>query len=349
MRSAQPYLKFQPRIIKIDRGQRIFSLDFMSFSKRVIPKYRRQKGAQLIRKHKKLFTRIEKKYGVPAPVLVALWGLESDFGAVTGKDQTIPALASLAYDCRRPELFRKQLHAVLEIIQRGDLRPEQMIGAWAGELGQTQFLPAHYVDHGVDFDKDGKVNLLRSKPDVLASTANYLKHIGWKAGQPWLEEVRLPRNMKWEEADVSIKKPRSYWASIGVKKPSGKSVKSDDLPASIVLPVGRHGPAFMTYDNYHVFLEWNNSLVYSTSAAYFAARLQGAGAFRARNPEGIKVFNGDQVKQLQRLLVRKGFDVGKIDGIIGSKTRAAVKSLQKKFGQPADSYPTSALVRRLRQ
>lgn len=345
VRSVSPHLKFQQRIINIDRGQRVFSLDFLSFSKRVIPKYRLQRGGQLIKKMRGTFSRVEKKYGVPAPVLVALWGLESDFGAFMGKDRTLPALTTLAYDCRRPELFRKQLFAALEIIQRGDLRADDMIGAWAGELGQTQFLPMHYVDHGVDFDGDGKVNLIRSKSDVLASTANYLKHIGWQRGEPWLEEVRLPSNFKWEETDISIEHPRSQWASWGVKRANGKSVVADDKLASIVLPVGRFGPAFMVYPNFRVFLEWNNSLVYSTSAAFFASRLNGAGPYKLRG--NVEVFDGKKIKLLQRRLAKRGYDVGKIDGIIGQKTRIAVKDVQLKLGLPADAYPTDRLLSKL--
>jgi lytic murein transglycosylase len=280
-------------------------------------------------------------------VIVAFWGLESDFGGNMGKEQTLRSLTSLAYDCRRSDLFRQQLMAALRIIERGDLSPSEMIGSWAGELGQTQFLPAHYYDFGVDYDGDGRRNLLRSVPDVLASTANYIAHLGWRRGEPWLQEVRVPARLAWDQADLEIRHPRSQWASWGVTLADGRPLPPGNLPASLLLPMGRFGPAFLAYSNFQVYLKWNQSLVYSTSAAYFANRLAGASVMQ-RPSVAVPGLSFEQNREMQQLLARRGYDVGKIDGILGQKTRVAVKAMQIKFGLAADSYPTAELLERLR-
>ena len=345
--SALDGITFDARIIRKDRRQGFFSQNFLSFAKRVIMPYRMKRGRQLIRKHRRIFARIKRDYGVPAPVIVAFWALESDFGASMGKDRSLRSLATLAYDCRRPELFRPELMAALKIIDRGDLKPSEMIGSWAGELGQTQFLPTHYFNHAVDYDGDGHRNLLRSVPDVLASTAKYLVHIGWRANQPWLEEVRVPARMKWAEADLAIKHPRATWAKWGVRYRSGKRLPDDNMQASLHLPMGRNGPAFLAYANFDVYTEWNNSLTYATAAAYFATRLGGAPlVYPGRGPHAN--LGHKEIRQLQRLLTRRGYDVGGIDGTLGVKSRAAVKAVQIKFGLPADSYPDHRLLERLR-
>ena len=341
-------LRYDPKVLSRDRRQGVFSFSFLKFSSRMISSHRLAKGRRELARRKRMFRRIEQKYGVPGPVLVAFWGLETDFGAFMGKSDSIRSIATLAWDCRRPELFRKNLLAALKIVENGDLRHSEMRGPWAGELGHTQFLPEHYLEYGVDFDGDGHRNLIRSVPDAMASTANYLKHIGWKSGQPWIEEVRVPASMPWEQADKTIKHSLAQWSKWGVRSASGRPLRDNGLKASLILPMGRNGPAFLGYDNFFkVYQEWNHSAVYSTTAAYFATRLAGK---RKVSPGRKKVvpLTGAQTKQLQRLLRARGFDVGKIDGIIGAGTRTAVKAMQKKYGMPADSYPTLALLRRLR-
>jgi lytic murein transglycosylase len=331
-----------PAVIKRDRAQSVFSQSFLQFSDRMVAQYRLQKGAQVIKQNQALFNRIEQQYGVPAPIMVAFWGLETDFGVNLGDMPTIRSLATLAHDCRRPEKFRKELLAALKIIARGDLAVPQMRGPWAGELGHTQFIPSVYVDYAVDFDGDGRRDLLKSVPDAMASSANYLKAIGWRRGEPWLEEVKVPAQMPWEQADLAIQHPRTQWAAWGVRHVSGKPLPNDRLQASLLLPMGRNGPAFLAYPNFRVYLEWNQSLVYATTAAYFATRLAGAGPVsRGGN---VATFGYQETKDLQRLLARRGFDVGEVDGKMGAQTRAAVKAAQLKFGLPADSYPTPELV-----
>jgi lytic murein transglycosylase len=309
--------------------------------------HRLSQGAQKIKQMSGTFQRIEQQYGLPAPVLVAFWGLETDFGGFMGNIPTLRSVTTLAYDCRRPDLFREQLLAALKIIERGDLTPENMIGPFAGELGQLQFLPVHYLDYGVDFDGDGRRDLIRSSQDALASAANYMQKLGWRRGEPWLQEVRVPAQLPWEQADVEIQHPRSQWVRWGVTLASGGALPTDNLAASLILPMGRNGPAFLAYPNFKVYLEWNQSLVYATTAAYLATRL--AGAQRVSPGRGdVDSLSFNETRELQQLLARRGYDVGKTDGIVGSQTRAAVRDMQKKIGLPADSYPTPELLSRLR-
>jgi lytic murein transglycosylase len=258
---AAPALTYDQHIVNIDRGQRVFTQTFLQFSDRMAAAYRIQRGQALIKANAAVFARIEQQFGVPAPVIVAFWGLESDFGANMGKEHSLSAIASLAYDCRRSEKFRAQLLDALRLIERGDLLPEEMVGSWAGELGQTQMMPSEYYQYAVDYDGDGRRNLVRSVPDVLGSTANYLVGLGWKRGQPWLTEVRVPANLPWDQADLAIELPRSKWAAFGVTLADGRPLVADNLPASLLLPMGRSGPAFLVYKNFQVYLQWNNSLV----------------------------------------------------------------------------------------
>ncbi len=343
---AAPYLTYDQRIVNIDRGQRVFTQTFLQFSDRMAAAYRIRRGSALIKANAATFARIERQYGVPAPVIVSFWGLESDFGANMGHYRTLSAIASLAYDCRRSDKFRAQLLDALRLIERGDLRPEEMIGSWAGELGQTQMMPSEYNQYGVDHDGDGRRDLIHSVPDVLESTANYLAGLGWRRGEPWLTEVRVPANLPWDQADLAIELPRSRWASYGVTLADGRPLPADNLPASLLLPMGRLGPAFLVYKNFQVYLQWNNSLVYSTTAAYLATRIAGAPPLYRGTPPPALGFN--EVKQLQGLLVRAGYDVGVVDGVLGLKTRQAVKAMQVKYGLPADSYPTPELLARMR-
>jgi lytic murein transglycosylase len=344
--AAAPYLTYDQRIVNIDRGQRVFSQTFQEFSDRMAAAYRIQHGQALIKKYEPIFTRIAQQYGAPAPVIVSFWGLESDFGANMGNYRSLPSLVSLAYDCRRADRFRAQLLDALRLIQRGDLRPDEMIGSWAGELGQTQMMPSEYYKYGVDYDGDGKRNLLSSVPDVLASTANYLLGLGWKRGEPWLTEVRVPANLPWQQADLDIQLPRAKWAAYGVTLADGRPLPADNLAAALLLPMGRLGPAFLIYANFQVYLQWNNSLVYSTTAAYLATRIAGAPPLHRGNPPPSLPFA--DVKALQTMLAHAGYDVGAIDGFLGLKTRQAVKVMQQKHGLPADSYPTAELLARMR-
>ena len=344
---ASPSLTFDPAIIRRDHGQSVFQQTFLQFSDRMVGGARIPNGIEKIKKYHAIFAEIEKKYGVPAPVLTAFWGLESDFGANFGNYKILSALATLAYDCRRPEFFRQQLFDALRIIERGDQRVAEMIGDWAGEFGGLQFTASDYLKNAVDFDGDGRRDLIHSIPDTLASGANFLVSLGWKRGEPWLQEVHVPQNLPWQEADLTIKHPRSQWVAWGVK-PAYGTLPADDLPASMILPMGRHGPAFLAYPNFQAFLGWNSAYVYSTTVAYFATRLNGAPALSRAGAASIVALSSPQMMELQRLLIRQGYEgVGEVDGKFGAGTRAAVKKAQIKLGLPADSYPTAELIERL--
>ncbi|MCX2723092.1 lytic murein transglycosylase [Roseibium sp. DSM 29163] len=330
-------------VLARDRAQGIFKMPFLEFSKRVISGYRMKNGAANMQKYAAIFQRTEQEYGVPAPVITAFWALETDFGAVQGDFNTVNALATLAHDCRRPELFRPQLIAAIEMVQRGDLDPQRTTGAWAGEIGMVQMLPEDIIKFGRDGDGDGHVRLKESAADAILSAGAFIQHLGWRRGEPWLQEVTAPQNLNWAETGLGNAKTGAQWAALGVQPRWGQI--SSNLPASLILPQGRKGPAFLAYPNFNVYLEWNQSFVYTTTAAYFATRLAGAPVYNEGNPEpGL---SDAQMKQLQTKLANMGYDVGKIDGILGSGTRAAVRDAQQRLGMPADAWPTPALLNRL--
>src|SRR5665213_3243670 len=326
---VSPELRFDESVIRRDHGQAVFNRTFVDFAKRLLGGGRIPNGVNAIKKHQALFSRIEKAYGVPPEVLAAVWGLESDYGALFGKFKILPSLATLAYDCRRGEHFRPELMDALRIIQRGDQRLDEMNGNWAGEFGGMQFTPTNYIKYGVDFDGDGRRDLIKSTPDTLASAANYLKSIGWRRGEPWLQEVQVPANMPWQEADLDIQHPVSKWMAWGVKAAHGTLPRN--LQAALILPMGRHGPAFLAYPNFKVFIDWNSAYVYSTTVAYFATRLGGAPAVSEEGAKHVVALSTEQMIELQRLLNAQGYDVGEADGKLGAGTRKAVKKAQLKY------------------
>ena len=341
-------VEYQPAIIKKDRAQSVFSLNFLDFQARMVSDYRIKEGRAILQRNKQLFDRIEQTYGVPGEVLVAFWAFETDFGKVLGDFETVPSLATLAWDCRRPDRFREQLLGALKLYDNGDLEREDMRGAWAGEIGLTQFLPKEYFENAVDFDGDGHRNLRRSVPDAMASSAALLVKHGWQANQPYIQEVTVPADLPWDQADIAIQLPRSQWVKWGVKGAHGK-LKSDNFPASLLLPMGKDGPAFLAYENFtKAYLLWNESLVYSTTAAYLATRLTGADKIDAGRAK-VNPLSYEQIKELQKALVSRGYDVGEVDGKLGRATRQAVKQEQIKMGWPADSYPTAEFLSALQR
>ncbi|RDV05765.1 lytic murein transglycosylase [Undibacter mobilis] len=347
LNAASPELTYDESVIKRDSGQGVFQLTFIQFSNRLLGGKRIPNGLAKIQEHRALFSRIEKTYGVPPEVITAVWGLESDYGALFGKFKILPALTTLAYDCRRGDKFREELIDALKIIQRGDKTVDQMTGNWAGEFGGMQFTPSNYIKYGVDFDGDGHRDLVNSTADTLASAANYLHAIGWRRGEPWLQEVSLPDEMPWQEADLDTQHPRSQWIAWGVRAAHGAALPRDNAPASLILPMGRKGPAFLAYQNFHVFTDWNSSFVYATTVAYFATRLGGAPPVNEAGAKDIRPITTEQMMELQRQLQKRGFDVGEVDGRLGAGTRKAVRTMQVQYGMPADSWPTDELIARL--
>ena len=333
-----------PKVLSRDRAQGVFRQTFLEFSQRTVSQARLDIGRQKMKQYAEVFGRAEKEYGVAPGVITAFWAMETDFGAVQGDFNTRNALVTLSHDCRRPELFRPQLLALTEMVQHGDLDPESNTGAWAGEIGQVQMLPRDIIEHGVDGDGDGHINVKTSSPDAILTAASFIKSLGFKPGEPWIQEVELPESLPYEKSGLGNEMPAAEWFKLGVKPRDGNT-SFGALPAALVLPQGRKGPAFITYPNFSIYLSWNQSFIYTTSAAYFATRLSGAPPYAKGNPEpGLSV---DEMKALQTKLDGIGHDVGKIDGILGSGTRVAVQKAQQRLGMPADGWPTAALLNAL--
>ncbi len=332
------------KVLSRDRAQGVFKQSFTEFSQRTVSKARLDIGAKKMTEYAAVFNRAEKEFGVPAPVITAFWAMETDFGAVQGDFNTRNALVTLAHDCRRPDMFRPQLIAAIEMVQHGDLDPAVTTGAWAGEIGQVQMLPKDIIAQGVDGDGDGHVNLKQSSPDAILTAAKFIKSLGFTAGQPWIQEVVLPENLPWQKTGLQSGMTAGDWFALGVKPRDGSTAFAQ-LPASIVIPQGRHGAAFMTYPNFNIYLEWNQSFIYTTSAAYFATRLAGAPPYESGNPE--QGLSDESMKALQAKLQTMGHDVGKIDGILGSGTRTALQKEQLRLGLPADGWATEAVLNAL--
>ena len=337
-------VKQDPAVIRADRAQGVFQKPFIDFSRRLISNNRINLGKKMSRKYDAVFDRIKAQYGVSRGVLLAFWAFETDYGGFQGNFNTLNALVTLSHDCRRPHLFRPQVFAALSLYERGNFDPRRTTGAWAGEIGMVQMLPRDILENGVDGDGDGVVSLKTSPPDALMSGAKMLSALGWRAGEPWLQEVTVPKRLDWSRTGTAYGQSVGDWARQGVKARSGK-LGASNLQASIILPQGRKGPAFIAYPNFKVYFEWNQSFVYVLTAAYFANRLEGAAVYNAGKPDvGL---NGAEMKQLQRKLQARGRDVGKVDGILGARTRLAVQAEQARLGMPADAWPTAELLKQL--
>ena len=332
------------KVLSRDRAQGVFRQTFTEFSQRTVSKARLDLGAKKIKEYASVFKRAEDEFGVPAGVITAFWAMETDFGAVQGDFNTRNALVTLSHDCRRPELFRPQLIALVEMVQRGDLDPQTNTGAWAGEIGQVQMLPKDIIAFGVDGDGDGHESLKTSAPDAIMTAAKFIQHLGFKRGEPWIQEVTLPKELPFEKSGLGGTMTAGEWFALGVKPRDGNT-RFSALAASLVLPQGRNGPAFIAYPNFNIYLEWNKSFIYTTSAAYFATRLMGAEPYLKGSPE--QGLSADDMKGLQTKLQQRGHDVGEIDGILGSGTRVAIQKEQQRLGMAADGWATPALLNAL--
>lgn len=332
------------KVLRADRSQGVFQKPFIEFSRRLISQDRLNRGRRKGEEFDKIFERIETTYGINRGVLLAFWAFETDYGAFQGDFNTRNALVTLAHDCRRPELFRPQIFWALELYRKGDFDPERTTGAWAGEIGMVQMLPGDILEHGVDADGDGHVTLKTSAADALMSAARMLSHLGWRANEPWLQEVEIPAGMDVSASGPAYKKSVAEWSAMGVAPRSG-GLAMTEAQASLLLPQGHNGPAFLAYPNFDIYFEWNQSFTYVLTAAYFATRLEGAQVYDAGNPD--QGLSGDQMKELQRRLQARGHDVGDVDGILGANTRLAVQKEQLRLGMPADAWPTPALLNAL--
>lgn len=337
-------------VIKADRSQPEFIRPVWEYLDGALSPLRVRNGQRLLEQNAELLSQIEQRYGVDRQALVSVWGMESNFGTFQGNKSVIRSLATLAYEGRRPEFAQSQLIAALKIIQEGDISPDKMLGSWAGAMGQTQFIPTTYETHAVDFDGDGRRDIWNSSADALASTAHYLQSSGWKQGQPWGFEVRLPAGFDYALADGAVRKSVSEWQKLGVSLPGSASLPagSEELSATLLVPAGYRGPAFLVLDNFRAILRYNNSSSYALAVGLLSERFNGGGVILGEWPKDDRPLSRSERIELQTLLSQRNYDAGNADGIIGANTRKAIRSAQQALGWPADGYPSHKLLESLR-
>jgi peptidoglycan lytic transglycosylase B len=339
---------YLPGVIERDRNQTEFTRTLEDYLAIAASDDRIATGRAMLRKHASVLSAIEARYGVEARVVTAIWGLESRYGARRGNVPVISAVSTLAYDGRRGPFFEKQLIAALEILQNGDTSPANMTGSWAGAMGHTQFIPTSYQAYAVDFRGDGRRDIWSDDPtDALASAAAYLKRFGWTNGRPWGVEVRLPEGFNTALSGQKTKRSPSDWAAMGVRDMNGRPV-ADHGAASILIPSGATGPAFMIFSNFKVISRYNNSESYVIGIGHLSDRLVGGPPIQGAFPPDAQGMTLDDRRDLQRLLTQAGFDTQGVDGVIGSKTRAAISAYQASAGLPVTGEPSAGLLRRLR-
>lgn len=336
------------KVLKSDRNQAEFTLQIWDYLDRAVSPERIRDGRNKQKKHSDLLTQIEQKYGVPAQIILAVWGLESSFGARMGTIDTIEALATLAFDGRRGDFARAELLAALQIWQSGDNGRARIRGSWAGAMGHTQFIPSSYQGYAVDFTGDGRRNIWdKNDPsDALASTANYLSRHGWRAGVPWGVEARLPAGFDYGKANLKTKMSLAQWARLGVVLADGTALPRDKDwgKVAIFLPAGARGPSFIVTDNFAVIKRYNNANSYALAVGHLGDRLGGGGAVRASWPRDVNALSYAQQREMQGHLNRLGYDVGEVDGIIGEQSRAAIRAFQRSLGEVADGMATHELL-----
>lgn len=337
-------VKLIPAVISFDRKQPEFRQDFQSYIDNAINSLRIRKAQRLLQTHKEIFDEISKKYGVPAPYLAAFWGMETNFGNSFGRFSIINALATLAYDTRRPDFFRSELMKAIRLIQKG-IPPEKMKGSWAGAMGNFQFMPSTYLEYGVDYDNDGYIDLWNSLPDALASAANYLSSEGWNPKLPWGREVFLPKKFDWTL--IERKKTIAEWKKEGVRF-AGEIEEPETTPAELFLPAGIQGPAFLVYSNFRVIMKWNKSVLYAVSVGHLADRIQGKPAFVKKYREKTAPFTMENSMEVQKILAELKLYNGEIDGVLGRRSREAVRRFQKMYDLPEDGYANASLLEFMR-
>ncbi len=339
---------YLPDVIRRDRNQAEFTKQLWEYLDTAVSATRVRNGKSAFADQRQTLARIEQRYGVEAEIVTAIWGLESAYGGYRGNTPTISAMATLAYDGRRASFFEAQLVAALKILQAGDTTPQSMRGSWAGAMGHTQFMPTSYLEHAVDFTGDGRRDIWSDNPaDALASTAAYLKNFGWTKGQPWGVEVQLPQGFNYAVTGEKIKKSPREWARLGVRDMSGRQVPNHGR-ASILLPAGSRGAAFMIFDNFHVIERYNTADAYVIAVGHLSDRIKGGAAIQAAWPRGDRGLSFTEKKEMQRLLSNRGFSVGKVDGIIGPNTIQAVREYQASIGMEPDGYASLDILKRLR-
>ncbi len=330
--------RFLEKVIGYDRNQPEFVQTFPGYLSKRVNDWRINKGREMLNKHSELLSSLTAKYGIPAHYLVSFWGLETNFGSYKGKMPIIDSLVTLACDQRRSEFFSKELMLALLLMERENISRESMVGSWAGAMGHTQFMPSAYTAYAVDGDGDGKVDLWNSEQDALTSAANFLQHLGWKTGFKWGREVALPEGFDFLLGGRENKLTLTDWAAKGVTKANGQPLGKSDIEASLLVPAGHEGPAFIVYSNFNVILGWNNSEYYAIAVGYLADLINGKTRLVRPLPE-LGDYEISQLRTLQESLNSLGFDVGEADGILGPATRKGVSQFQSSVNIVADGFP----------
>ena len=334
-----------PSVLELLDRQPEFTMQPWDYLAALVDEKRIADGRRKLAAHAEVLERIEAAYGVERQVLVALWGVETRFGERMGSRPLVRSLATVSCFGRRQPFFREELMAVLRILQDGDVPLEHMVGSWAGAFGHAQFMPSTFRRVAVDFDGDGKRDIVGSIPDALASAANYLAKAGWKRGEPWGHEVRLPRKYRGPSGRRT-RLAMAEWRALGIKRVDGRSLPGEE-PAALLLPAGANGPAFLVMQNFNALLAYNPADAYALAIAHLSDRLRGGGAIQAAWPKGEPALSLQQRVSIQERLSLRGFDVGTADGIIGPRTVDAIKEFQKSQGLTPDGFPTVGLLGRL--
>jgi len=307
------------------------------------------RGRELLKQYAPTFAAEERAYGVDRTIIAAIWGVESNYGTLGGDRPVLRSTATLACVGRRRDYFREEFLSALEILQRGDIAPDRLVGSWAGAFGPTQFMPTTFKRYAVDFDGDGRRDVIDSVPDVVASTANNLKTDGWVSGQTWGYEVALPQNFDYLLADRSKQMTVREWQNLGVRRAGAKSFPRGDERAFLLLPAGARGPAFLMLQNFRVIMKYNPAEAYALAIGHLADRLRGGGPLLHDWPRDERVLTVDERYELQQQLARRGFDIGNPDGLLGPRTRIAIRNFQASVGLVPDGFASSSVLDRLRQ
>ncbi|CAC9594161.1 Membrane-bound lytic murein transglycosylase B [uncultured Gammaproteobacteria bacterium] len=346
LEQALSALTLNPKVLKFDRTQAEFSQNFWRYLGSRVSEYRLNNGAEKLKIHQQTLQKNQQKYGVPAHIVVAFWGLETNYGTYTGDLSLVRSLATLSYDQRRRDFFTKQLLALLKLIDEGKI-PADAKGSWAGAMGNVQFMPTNVAAYGIDADNDGEVGLWDNTQDIFASAANFLQKIGWHRGERWGCEVSIPTNFDYQLANLKTKKTVNEWQALGVRTAQHNNLPNSTLKASLILPMGYNGPAFLTYRNFHAILRWNHSILYALSVGHLSDRLAGTSRLVAKPITEPSLSREDTVL-IQTKLNQLDFDTGKPDGISGPKTRNATRQYQRVNNLPIDGYVGYQLLQQLK-
>ena len=307
------------------------------------------RGREILLQYAPAFAAVERSYGVDRHILAAIWGVESNYGTMGGDRPIVRSTATLACVGRRRDYFREEFLSTLEILQHGDVKPDRLIGSWAGAFGPTQFMPTTFKRYAVDFDGDGRRDVVDSVPDLLASTANNLKEDGWQGGAWWGYEIVLPPDFDYRELDRAPQQTVAKWSALGIKRADGKPFARLSDRGDILLPGGARGPAFLTLQNFRVIMKYNPAEAYALAIGHLADRLAGGGPFVQSWPRDEHILTIAERYELQQLLARRGFDIGAPDGLLGPRTRLAIRNFQAANGQIPDGFASSHVLDRLRQ